>query len=118
MKNTASMPQKSTGRNKDSSGLGSSGRLDEAGSGNARGLDNEKGLELKERSEASTKDDKNGGILQNAPTHQKRRRYDERDGHPLISKGFLIRADIDRKYSIKATILHAKKYELVNDALL
>jgi hypothetical protein len=75
------------------------------------------GLGNAERLDVSSEDGKKEGIPPDAPTHQKRQRYDK-EGHPLISKGFLIRADIDRKYSIKATILHAKKYDLVNDALL
>ena len=75
------------------------------------------GLGNVERLDAGLADGKKEGIPLDAPTHQKRQRYDK-EGHPLISKGFLIRADLDRKYSIKATILHAKKYDLVNDALL
>jgi hypothetical protein len=79
--------------------------------------ENVSGLGSSERLSDVGKVEKKESIPLDAPTHQKRQRYDS-EGHPLISKGFLIRADIDRKYSIKATILHAKKYELVNDALL
>ena len=47
---------------------------------------------------------------------KKRTRFDK-DGHPLISKGIIIRKDLDRKYSIKATFMGKTKYELFNDAL-
>jgi hypothetical protein len=88
MKDTATKPQNTIEPGKDSSGLG-----------------------------VGSDGGKKEGIPQNAPTHQKRQRFDK-DGHPLISKGFLIRADIDKKYDIKSAILHVNKYELVNDALL
>lgn len=55
-----------------------------------------------------------------AAAHQrtnKRVRFDK-EGNPLISKGILIRKDIDHKYDIKAAILHVHKYQLVNDALI
>ena len=92
MTNTAAKPQNTIEPDKNSSGMGSSGGLESG-------------------------DEKNGSVPENAPTHQKRRRFDK-EGHPLISKGFLIRADIDNKYDIKSAILRVNKYELVNDALL
>ena len=94
MTNTIAKPQNTIEPESNISGLGSDGGL---GSGSDVG--------------------KNGGIPFSAPTHQKRRRFDK-EGHPLISKGFLIRADIDKKYDIKSAILRVNKYELVNDALL
>ena len=117
MTNPTPKPQSPIEPEENVSGLGNEERLEGAGSGNVGGFRNIGGLEHEERTEASFGEGKKEGIPQNAPTHQKRQRYDS-EGHPLISKGFLIRVDIDRKYSIKATILHAKKYELVNDALL
>ncbi len=66
------------------------------------------------------------GSEENIPkTHQrtesseknnKRARFDK-DGKPMVSKGILIRKDLDRKYSIKATFIGKHKYELINDAL-
>jgi hypothetical protein len=113
MTNTTAKPQNTIEPGKNSSGLGSSGRLGAGGSGNDLRSDDRGRSEHKEDSEEG----KNGGVPENAPTHQKRRRFDK-DGHPLISKGFLIRADIDKKYDIKSAVLHVNKYELVNDALL
>jgi hypothetical protein len=46
----------------------------------------------------------------------KRARFDK-DGKPMVSKGILIRKDLDKKYAIKATLMNKNKYELVNDAL-
>jgi hypothetical protein len=113
MTNTTAKPRNTIEPDKNISGLGSDEGLSAGGSGNVGRLDNGVRLELEEGSE----DGKNGGVTVNAPTHQKRRRFDK-EGHPLISKGFLIRADIDKKYDIKSAILNVNKYELVNDALL
>jgi hypothetical protein len=113
MTNTTAKPQNTIEPESNSSELGSGGGLSAGGSGNVGRLDNEVRLEHVE----GTGDGKNGGVPGNAPTHQKRRRFDK-EGHPLISKGFLIRADIDKKYDIKSAILRVNKYELVNDALL
>ncbi len=45
------------------------------------------------------------GIRQGAPSHPNKRKRFDKDGMPFISKGILIRADIDRKYGIKAKIM-------------
>jgi len=71
-------------------------------------------------SKSLSKDQNDINIDINLETHQNtqiRTRFDK-DGHPMISKGILIRKDIDYKYDIRAAVLHVYKYQLINDALV
>jgi hypothetical protein len=41
----------------------------------------------------------------------------DKEGRPLISKGVLLRIDLDKKYKLKAAFMNTDKYILINDAL-
>ena len=74
------------------------------------------GLGHAERLERGAEDEKKEGVPQNAPTHPKRQRFDK-EGRPLISKGVLLRKDLDKKYKLKAALMGTDKYILINVAL-
>jgi len=74
------------------------------------------GLGYAERLEPGQEDGKKEGIASSAPTHHKRQRFDK-EGRPLISKGVLLRKDLDKKYKLKAALMGTDKYILFNDAL-